>query len=98
MWYANDNKCWLAFCNLEALVNHFRGLGCPSVYHVVCEVGSLTARAIQLHFFITALRHHFLNQDNIFEVSERRRQCWLCYHNQKCKLKVCMLIVKTVAI
>jgi len=34
--YATDNKCWLAFCNLKALMNHFRELGCPSVCHAVC--------------------------------------------------------------
>lgn len=98
MLYGNDNKCWLAFCNLKTLMNHFRKHGWSSVYHAVCEVSSLTTAATQLHILITALGHHFLNQDNAFEVSERRRQRWLCYHNQKCKFKVCMLIVKAVAI
>lgn len=45
-----------------------------------------------------ALGHHFLHQVSAFEVSERRKQRQLCYLNQKCKLEVWMLIVKTIVI
>lgn len=66
-------------------MNHFRELGCSSIHHTVCYVGSLTVTEIQLHFLRMALGHHFLHQVSAFEVSERRKQRLLCYLNQKCK-------------
>lgn len=90
-------------CSVPMTINagsHEPLQGAWLLIHLPCSLlsGQPDSGSTTASFSPNSFRQHFLNQDKAFEVSEWRRQHWLCYSNQKFKLKACMLIAKTAAI